>query len=135
VARRGDIGIALSEKFPETDPLTVRFTDLHRYVIGLPEFTDDPKSAGNEKLLEAIQMRGSMSTAIADRLPGQRPRSASNTASRSRSYDHSPGTRCTATPAAGPARRRRAGARRWTASPGGELALDCGPRKRGIAVP
>ena len=25
-----DIGIALSEKFPEIDPLTVRFTDLHR---------------------------------------------------------------------------------------------------------
>jgi FeS assembly protein IscX len=50
-----DIGIALSEQFPETDPLTVRFTDLHRYVIGLPGFTDDPK-ASNEKLLEAIQM-------------------------------------------------------------------------------
>ncbi len=50
-----DIGIALGEKFPETDPLTVRFTDLHRYVTELPEFTDDPK-ASNEKLLEAIQM-------------------------------------------------------------------------------
>ena len=50
-----DIGIVLSEKFPETDPLTVRFTDLHRYVTELPEFTDDPK-ASNEKLLEAIQM-------------------------------------------------------------------------------
>ncbi|HYE93358.1 MAG TPA: Fe-S cluster assembly protein IscX, partial [Terriglobales bacterium] len=31
-----DIGIALSEKFPEIDPLTVRFTDLHRYVTELP---------------------------------------------------------------------------------------------------
>ena len=50
-----DIGIALNEKFPETDPLTVRFTDLHRYVTELPEFTDDPKTS-NEKLLEAIQM-------------------------------------------------------------------------------
>jgi FeS assembly protein IscX len=50
-----DIGIALSETFPETDPLTVRFTDLHRYVTGLPGFTDDPKTS-NEKLLEAIQM-------------------------------------------------------------------------------
>ena len=50
-----DIGIALSEKFAEQDPLTVRFTDLHRYVTELPEFTDDPK-ASNEKLLEAIQM-------------------------------------------------------------------------------
>ncbi len=50
-----DIGIALNEKFPETDPLTVRFTDLHRYVTELPDFGDDPK-ASNEKLLEAIQM-------------------------------------------------------------------------------
>ena len=50
-----DIGIALSEKYPQTDPLAVRFTDLHRYVTELPGFTDDPK-ASNEKLLEAIQM-------------------------------------------------------------------------------
>lgn len=50
-----DIGIALSERHPDTDPLTVRFTDLHRFVTELPGFTDDPK-ASNEKLLEAIQM-------------------------------------------------------------------------------
>jgi len=50
-----DIGIALGEQFPDMDPLTVRFTDLHRYVTELPEFGDDPK-ASNEKLLEAIQM-------------------------------------------------------------------------------
>ena len=50
-----EIGILLAEKFPDTDPLTVRFTDLHRYVTELPEFTDDPKTS-NEKLLEAIQM-------------------------------------------------------------------------------
>ena len=50
-----DIGIALSEAHPETDPLTVRFTDLHKFVLALPGFGDDPK-ASNEKLLEAIQM-------------------------------------------------------------------------------
>jgi FeS assembly protein IscX len=50
-----DIGILLSEKFPDTDPLTVRFTDLHRYVTELPEFSDDPKRS-NESKLEAIQM-------------------------------------------------------------------------------
>ncbi len=27
-----DIAIALSDKFPDIDPLTVRFTDLHRWV-------------------------------------------------------------------------------------------------------
>jgi FeS assembly protein IscX len=50
-----DIGIALSEKHPGLDPLTVRFTDLHRYVTELPGFGDDP-NASNEKVLEAIQM-------------------------------------------------------------------------------
>jgi FeS assembly protein IscX len=50
-----DIGIALSERHPDIDPLSVRFTDLHRYVTELPGFGDDPK-ASNEKTLEAIQM-------------------------------------------------------------------------------
>ena len=49
------IGIALAEKFPEVDPLTVRFTDLHKWVTQLDGFTDDPKNS-NEKKLEAIQM-------------------------------------------------------------------------------
>ena len=30
-----EIGIQLQEKFPDLDPLTVRFTDLHRYVTEL----------------------------------------------------------------------------------------------------
>ena len=50
-----DIGIRLQEAYPDLDPLTVRFTDLHAWVIALPEFKDDPK-ASNEKKLEAIQM-------------------------------------------------------------------------------
>jgi FeS assembly protein IscX len=50
-----DIGIELSEKFPDQNPLDVRFTDLHRFVIELPNFTGDPK-ASNESKLEAIQM-------------------------------------------------------------------------------
>ena len=50
-----DIGIELSERYPDTDPLTVRFTDLHRFVTELPGFSDDP-TASNEKILEAIQM-------------------------------------------------------------------------------
>ena len=50
-----DIGIALSEKFPEQNPLEVRFTDLHCYVTELPGFADDPKGS-NEAKLEAIQM-------------------------------------------------------------------------------
>jgi len=50
-----DIGIALSEKFPDVDPLTVRFTDLHRWVTELDDFADDPK-ASNESTLEKVQM-------------------------------------------------------------------------------
>jgi FeS assembly protein IscX len=50
-----DLGIRLSETHPELDPLVVRFTDLHRYVVELPDFGDDPK-ASNEGKLEAIQM-------------------------------------------------------------------------------
>jgi FeS assembly protein IscX len=50
-----DIGIALSEKYPDVDPLTVRFTDLHRWVTELLDFGDDPK-ASNESTLEKIQM-------------------------------------------------------------------------------
>jgi FeS assembly protein IscX len=50
-----EIGIQLSEKYPDTDPLTVRFTDLHKWVIALPGFSGDPKES-NEGKLEAIQM-------------------------------------------------------------------------------
>ncbi|MGH7745471.1 MAG: Fe-S cluster assembly protein IscX [Candidatus Dormibacteria bacterium] len=50
-----EIGIQLSEKFPDVDPLTVRFTDLHKWVTELADFTGDPKLS-NEGKLEAIQM-------------------------------------------------------------------------------
>jgi FeS assembly protein IscX len=50
-----DIGIALSEKFPTIDPLTVRFTDLRQKVLELDGFDDDPQGS-NEPKLEAVQM-------------------------------------------------------------------------------
>ncbi len=50
-----DIAIALAERFPDLDPLTVRFTDLHKWVTELAEFSDDPKGS-SEKALESIQM-------------------------------------------------------------------------------
>ena len=50
-----DIALMLAEKFPDLDPLTVRFTELHKYVTELPGFTADPKLS-NEGKLEAIQM-------------------------------------------------------------------------------
>ena len=50
-----EIGELLFEKFGELDPLTVRFTDLHKAVCELPDFADDPKKSA-ERILEAIQM-------------------------------------------------------------------------------
>jgi len=50
-----EIGIQLSEKYPDVDPLTVRFTDLHKWICALPGFTGDPKLS-NEGKLEGIQM-------------------------------------------------------------------------------
>jgi len=50
-----DIAIALAEKYPDIDPLQVRFTDLREWVMGLEGFDDDPNRSG-EKILEAIQM-------------------------------------------------------------------------------
>jgi FeS assembly protein IscX len=48
------IAIELACAHPEVDPLTVRFTDLHNWVLALPDFNDDP-GRGGEKVLEAIQ--------------------------------------------------------------------------------
>jgi FeS assembly protein IscX len=50
-----DIAIALEEQHPEADTVNLRFTDLHKWVISLPNFGDDP-ARSNEKILEAIQM-------------------------------------------------------------------------------
>lgn len=50
-----DIAIELSEKFPDIEPLSIRFTDLHQWVCELEDFDDAPDKS-NEKILEAIQM-------------------------------------------------------------------------------
>ncbi len=50
-----EIAIQLLEQHPDTDPVTVRFTEMHGWITALPEFRDDPKKS-NEKILEAIQM-------------------------------------------------------------------------------
>ncbi len=50
-----NIALGLLEKFPDTDPLTIRFTDLKKWVTELNGFSDDPNGS-NEGKLEAIQM-------------------------------------------------------------------------------
>jgi len=48
------LAIELAQTHPDIDPKTIRFTDLHRWVVEFPGFDDDPKRSG-EKILEAIQ--------------------------------------------------------------------------------
>lgn len=50
-----EIGLRLFERFPDLDPLTVRFTDLHQWVTELEGFDDDVK-ASSEGKLERIQI-------------------------------------------------------------------------------
>jgi len=50
-----EIAIALTDKFPDLDPFTVRFTDMHKWITELPGFAGDPAKS-NESKLEAIQM-------------------------------------------------------------------------------
>ena len=45
----------LYDRFPEVDPLTICFTDLHQWVLEIEGFDDDAERSG-EKVLEAIQM-------------------------------------------------------------------------------
>ena len=49
------IGELLFEKYDTLDPLTVRFTDMHKWILDLEDFAGDPAKS-NEKALEAIQM-------------------------------------------------------------------------------
>tara|TARA_Y100001949_G_C15673721_1_gene195072 strand:+ start:165 stop:362 length:198 start_codon:yes stop_codon:yes gene_type:complete len=50
-----EIALALDDKYPDIDPLSIRFTDLHKWICELDEFDDEPDKS-NEKILEAIQM-------------------------------------------------------------------------------
>ena len=50
-----DIAIDLIEKYPDIDAKYIRFTDLHKWVVELEDFEDNPDNS-NEKILEAIQM-------------------------------------------------------------------------------
>lgn len=49
-----EIAELLYDQFSEIDPKTIRFTDLHKWVMALDGFDDDANRS-NEKILEAIQ--------------------------------------------------------------------------------
>jgi FeS assembly protein IscX len=48
------IAEALYERYPDADPRTVRFVDLHNWIVELEGFDDD-RTRGGERVLEAIQ--------------------------------------------------------------------------------
>ena len=50
-----EIAILLEDTYPSVDNVNLRFTDLHKWIISLEDFDDDPNSS-NEKILESIQM-------------------------------------------------------------------------------
>jgi FeS assembly protein IscX len=50
---------ALYDKYPDIDPLTIRFTDLHNWIVDLEEFDDDHRAAVR-KSSKRFSRRGSM---------------------------------------------------------------------------
>ena len=54
-SEREDIAEALLAAHPDVDPLTVRFSDMHKWILDLEDFEGKPDQS-NEKQLEAIQM-------------------------------------------------------------------------------
>ncbi|MFT5052868.1 MAG: FeS assembly protein IscX [Chlamydiales bacterium] len=50
-----EIAFRLFDAEPDLDPLTLRFTDLHKKIVALKGFSSDP-STSSEGILEAIQM-------------------------------------------------------------------------------
>lgn len=52
-----DIAERLAEKFPDRDPLTIKFVELRALVQALDGFKEEPGHPVNEKILETIQMK------------------------------------------------------------------------------
>ena len=50
-----EIVFSLIDEYPDKDPTYILFTELHKLIVGLEGFDDDPNRS-NEKILEAIQM-------------------------------------------------------------------------------
>lgn len=49
------IAVALEETHPGADNVNLRYTDLRRWILELPGFSDNPEGS-SERILEAIQM-------------------------------------------------------------------------------
>ncbi|MBN3859528.1 Fe-S cluster assembly protein IscX [Neisseriaceae bacterium PsAf] len=49
-----DIAAYLADNYPETDPKQIRFSQLRRLILEIPDFDDNPDHCG-ERILEAVQ--------------------------------------------------------------------------------
>ena len=49
-----EIALDLVERYPQIDPLTVKFPELRTMIVGLPNFGDEP-DAVTDAVLESIQ--------------------------------------------------------------------------------
>lgn len=49
-----DLALDLVERHPAIDPMSVKLADLHRLIVELPTFGDDP-NASTDRILESIQ--------------------------------------------------------------------------------
>ena len=63
-----DIGIALAEKFPDVDPLTVRFTDLREQVLGARRLRRRSRRRRTSRSSKPSRWRGAKSS----RTPGDK---------------------------------------------------------------
>ncbi len=43
-----EIALALANQYPDKDPRSVNFVDLYKWVLALPDFSDDPKRCGEK---------------------------------------------------------------------------------------
>ena len=50
-----ELAIALDEAHPDADVAHLRFTDLYRWILELPDFEGEPEKS-IEGILEAVQM-------------------------------------------------------------------------------
>lgn len=50
-----EIGILLSQKYPQVNPLEISYADLQGYITGLPEFHDDSNKSSRSRV-ENVKM-------------------------------------------------------------------------------
>ena len=53
-----EIGEALYDAYPDLDPKTVRFTDMHQWICDLEDFDDDPQASNEKTRSDFVSLAG-----------------------------------------------------------------------------